>query len=195
MTHNFSVTIGPDGRIAGLYRDDYAPAPSGAAAISFSDGEMLSASGALPEYELVNGVVTHVGPPLAMAQEQANAAIDVQAGQTRLKYITNVPGQPDTYTQKATDATNYKAAGYPLASLANYPWVQGETFALYGTAPTAAQAQAAADGILNVLSTWTAKGAAIEQQRRAGKISVGNATTVAAVQTALQNAIAALQGL
>lgn len=134
-------------------------------------------------------------PTLAQSQAVANAAIDVQAGQTRLKYITDVPGQADTYTQKAADAAAYKAAAYPVANIANYPWTQAEGIAINGATPTAAQFQAAADGILAQQAAWVAKGAAIEQARRAGKIAVGAALTVAAVQTAQAAAIAALQAL
>lgn len=125
----------------------------------------------------------------------ALAAIDGQAGQTRLKYITDTPGQADTYTQKGSEAAAYKAAGYPYAGIASYPWTQAEAVAINGASPTAAQCQAAADGILAQQAAWVAKGVAIEQARRAGKIAVGAATTAAAVQTAQAAALAALQAL
>jgi hypothetical protein len=133
-------------------------------------------------------------PTLTQARGDACTAIDAQAGATRAKYITTAPGQPETYQAKAADANAYKAAGYPSASIANYPWVQAEAISING-APTAAQIQAAADGIIATATAWIAKGAAIEQQRRAGKIAVGNAATVAAVQSAAAAAIAALQAL
>lgn len=134
---------------------------------------------------------------VAGAQVAANAAIDNQAGLTRLKYITDVAGQSETYLSKATDAINYKAAAYPFASIASYPMVQAEGKAIYGATPTptAAQYQAAADGILTQQAQWIQLAAAIEQQRRAGKIAVGAASTVAAVQAAQQAAIAALAAL
>lgn len=134
-------------------------------------------------------------PSLSLAQGQANAAIDAQAGATRLKYITDTPGQADTYTQKAADAAAYKAAGYPFANIASYPWTQAEAAAINGAAFTAVQAQAAADGILGMQATWVTKGASIEQARRAGKIAVGAASAVSAVQTAQAAAISALQAL
>lgn len=134
-------------------------------------------------------------PSLVDAQAAANAAIDAQAGTTRLKYITDVAGQSETYLSKASDAAAYKAAGYPSANIASYPMVQAEGKALNGATPTAAQYQAAADGILAQQQQWIALAAAIEQQRRAGKIAVGNAATTAAVQAAQQAAITALQAL
>lgn len=126
------------------------------------------------------------------AQTEAWAAIDARAGQTRLKYITDVAGQSETYLSKATDAANYKAAGYPAASIASYPMVQAEALALYGATPTPAQFQAAADGILTQQAQWIQLAAAIEQQRRSGKLAVQAAVNVSAVQAAQQAAITAL---
>lgn len=126
------------------------------------------------------------------ARAAALRAIDNQAGVTRIKYITPVAGQAETYLAKANDAQVYKTAGYPAASIANYPLVQAEAVALYGATPTAAQFQAAADGILATQSQWIAKAAQIEQQRRAGKIAVTAAMDVAAINAARDTAIAAL---
>lgn len=132
---------------------------------------------------------------LADAKDSAAAAIDTQAGATRSKYITTTSGQSETYISKANDAAAYKAAGYPFASVANYPWVQAEAKAINGAAPTAAQAQAAADGILSAQAAWITLGAAIEQARRAGGVAVAAASTVAAVQAAEVAAIAALAAM
>lgn len=119
-------------------------------------------------------------PPSVLADVQAAAcnAIDAQAGVTRSKYITVVAGQAETYLQKAQDAANYKAASYPSANIASYPYVNGYAVALYGTAPSAAQYQAAADDILATQAMWVAKGAQIEQARSAGKVAVMACTAV-----------------
>ncbi len=132
---------------------------------------------------------------LTTAQQSAFATIDAQAGATRLKYITDVAGQSETYLSKATDAAAYKAASYPSASIASYLMVQAEGKALYGATPTAAQYQAAADGIIAAQMQWIAIAAAIEQQRRAGKIAVAAAATAVAAQAAQAAAITALQAL
>jgi hypothetical protein len=134
-------------------------------------------------------------PTLAQAQTDSANIIDAQAGATRAKYITTVAGQSETYLSKAADAANYKAAGYPFASIASYPWVQAEAVAINGASPTAAQTQAAADGILAAEAAWIALGAKIEQARRAGGVAVAAATTVAAVQAAQDTAVAALAAL
>lgn len=134
-------------------------------------------------------------PSLADAQTAANAAIDAQAGATRLKYITDVAGQSETYLSKANDAAAYKAANYPSASIANYPFVQAEGKAINGATPTAAQYQAAADGILATQAQWIALAASIEQQRIAGKLAVQAAGTVATVQAAQQAAVNTLAAM
>lgn len=139
--------------------------------------------------------ILYPAPTLVQARTDANNAIDAQAGVTRAKYITTVPGQSETYLSKAADAAAYKAAGYPFASIPNYPWVQAEAVAINGATPTAAQAQAAADSILAAQAAWIAKGAQIEQARRTGGTAVSAATTVAAVQAAQAAAITALQAL
>lgn len=146
-------------------------------------------------WAIVQALIPTDADILLVAQKSANAAIDAQAGATRLKYITDVPGQAETYLSKASDATAYKSAGYPSASIVNYPMVQAEGKAISGTTPTAAQFQAAADGILIQQLQWVALAAAIEQQRRAGKIAVAGATSPATVQAAQQAAITALQAL
>lgn len=132
---------------------------------------------------------------LASAKSKAYDAIDSQAGTTRAKYITTVAGQSETYMSKATDAAAYKAASYPFANIANYPWVQAEAIALNGATPTAAQTQAAADGILAAQAAWITLGAKIEQARRAGAVAVAAAGTVAAVQSAQAAAVASLGAL
>jgi len=134
-------------------------------------------------------------PTLVQAQRSANTAIDAQAGATRLKYITDVAGQSETYLAKTKDAAAYKAAAYPFASIASYPMTQAEGKAVYGSAPTAAQYQAGADYIIATEGQWVALAASIEQQRRAGKIAVNAATTNAGAQAAQQAAITALQAL
>lgn len=132
---------------------------------------------------------------LMQVQTSSYAAIDAQAGLTRTKYITNAPGQDATYQSKAADAAAYIAAGYPIANIVNYPWVQAEAKAINGATPTTAQYKAAADGIIATQSQWAILGASIEQQRRAGKIAVTNATTATAAQSACDAAILALKAL
>lgn len=158
-------------------------------------GEVNMGANYPTDAQLQGAFTGYVAGSLVTAQNNALLAIDIQAGNTRLKYITDVPGQADTYIQKAADAAAYKTAGYPLASLASYPWVQAEAIAINGATPTSAQAQAAADSILTTQTAWIAKGTAIERERRIGKIAVAAATTIAAINAAMNTAITILQAL
>jgi len=134
-------------------------------------------------------------PTLDQARTSGQAVIDMHAGSARTRYITTVPGQSETYAAKAADAANYKAAGYPVANLANYPWVQAEAQAINGAAPTASQAQAAADSILAAQAAWAAVGVKIEQQRRAANTAIQAAGTLADVDSAVTAGAAALDAI
>lgn len=139
--------------------------------------------------------LTPLPPTLDQARTSGQAVIDAHAGSARTRYITTVPGQSETYAAKAADAAAYKAASYPVANLANYPWVQAEAQAINGAAPTASQAQAAADGILAAQTAWAAVGVKIEQQRRAASIAIQAAGTVADVDAAVTAGTAALDAI
>lgn len=157
-------------------------------------------SGAAVEITAIGQPATNLAPTpppptLAQAQESASNTIDAQAGFTRAKYITTVAGQSETYQAKLMDANAYKAAGYPYASITSYPWINAEAIAVYGSAFTAAQTQAAADTIIATAAAWTVKGAQIEQARRAGAVAVAAAATVAGVEAAQAAAIAALEAM
>lgn len=188
---------------SGFFFDDDAKAPVDS--IKVKDADVQTAinlpAGATYSFDS-NAVLSTAAAPvpttaqlLAQAQQIAYIAIDAQAGITRSKYITTVPGQSETYMSKASDAAAYKAAGYPFASLASYPWVQAEAVAINGATPTAAQVKAAADSILAAQAAWLALGTSIEQARRAGSVAVAAASTVAAVQAAQAAAVATLQAM
>lgn len=134
-------------------------------------------------------------PTLAEAQQAAHTGIDAEAGAARARYITVAPGQEATYLTKEAGARNYKAAGYPAADIAIYPMVQAEARAVYGSTPTAADIQAACDGIIAQADAWIIKAAEIEQARIGGKRAVTAAATNAEVDAALAAAIVELQAL
>lgn len=133
-------------------------------------------------------------PTLADAQAAALAAIDAAAGAARARYITSANGQESTYLLKAADADRYKAAGYPAAQIANYPWVAAKAKAMVA-APAAADYQAAADLIIATRDAWVVTGAAIEEARERGKAAVAAAVDVAGVETARAAAVAELGAL
>lgn len=142
-----------------------------------------------------NGYPVAVDPPAPTLSEvvtSAKAIIDAVAGAARARYITVAPGQEATYMLKEAQARAYKSAGYPSATVADYPMVDAEAKAMHGAAPTAAQIQSAADGIIAQADAWIAKAAQIERARIAGKLAVGAAVDVAGVETARAAAVAEL---
>lgn len=130
-------------------------------------------------------------PTLSEAQAAALAAIDAAAGTARARYITTADGQGATYLLKAADADRYKAAGYPAAKIASYPWVLAKARAMVAI-PAAADYQAAADLIIATRDAWVSKGAAIEEARERGKAALSAAVDVAGVAAARSAAIAEL---
>jgi hypothetical protein len=122
-------------------------------------------------------------PTLDELKAAAHNEIDVAAGNSRMKYITVVPGQEATYLEKAKDAEKFIADGLP-ADLTPYPWLKAEKEAIGGET----SAQFIAEGILTQRAQWAVVGSAIEKERRSGKIKVTAATTAEDVD--FQKAIA-----
>ena len=95
--------------------------------------------------------------------------IDQAAGTVRLRYITSVPGQAETYQRKEQQAREWKAAGYA------------------GTPPVFIAAEAAAlgqdpvdvaDYIIETADQWGSfKGPQIEAMRRKWKVAIEQAGT------------------
>ena len=114
----------------------------------------------------------------------ANQEIDRAAGEARLRYITDIPGQEAVYTQKMEQARAFLLV--PLGTVP--PYIAAEATA------TARTAQQAASDIMAVAGSWNdTLSPAIEQARIGGKRQVSLATTEAAIALAKDNAVAALQ--
>lgn len=118
----------------------------------------------------------------------AAAAVDEAAGRTRLKYITSVPGQAETYQRKEQQAREWAATGFT------------------GDAPSfiAAEAQAlnldptnVATEVIQLADYWAnVKGPEIEATRRKWKVAVEAAgTDISAITAARDAGIAALEAL
>ena len=160
--------------------------------------ELLTAQSAGQRIEAdANGYPVAVDPPRPILSEVLTAAltaIDAAAGTARARYITTADGQGATYLLKAADADRYKAAGYPAAQIASYPWVLAKARAMVA-APAAADYQAAADLIIGRRDAWIVKGAAIEEARERGKAAVASALDMAGVAAARAAAEAELAAL
>lgn len=103
---------------------------------------------------------------IAALEEMLLRQIDHDAGQFRLRFITDVPGQAQTYTEKEAEALAYQ--NNPDGS---YPIIEAEA---------AASGMSVADVAAIVISTaaqWRVLGAAIEGQRMGAKRAVQAAET------------------
>ena len=126
----------------------------------------------------------------------AKRDIDRAAGDARLRYITDVPGQQAVYMTKAVEAAEYLAA-YALDVLAIAPpHIAAEA------AATGATALAVAQEVAGLGTLWTTGlSPAIEGARLGGKQAVMAATgeddaaIAAAIEAARITAIAALDAL
>lgn len=114
-------------------------------------------------------------------------SVDTMAGQARLRYITSVPGQAETYAKKEQQARAWAA----------------ESFA--GEAPSfiAAEAQAlnvsgqsVALEVIGLAEYWSnIKGPQIEATRRKWKVAIGSAQDVATVDSLVEQARAELDAI
>lgn len=104
--------------------------------------------------------------PLVIAKSDAIELINHAAGEARIRYTTNSPGQDATYQLKLQDANAFKMAGYPETLITDYPFINAEANA-NGTS-----GEAAADFIIATANQWKLLAATIEQIRRAGSNAV-----------------------
>jgi hypothetical protein len=122
------------------------------------------------------------------AKTRALQAIDNEAGQTRLKYITSVPGQAETYQRKEQQAREWQASGFVGAPP---PFIDAEAIALE------MDPQAIALNIITLADYWSnIKGPEIEATRRKWKVAIEAAgQDVIAINAALASGIEALGAL
>lgn len=133
-------------------------------------------------------MVTRAEARLDLLRRGAIEAIDAAAGQARARYITVAPGQEGVYILKAAQAEAYRAAGYP-ADASPWPLIALEAEA------RAMTPRVLADEVLWLRDAWTAKAAAIEAARLAGKRAVSEALHPGEVAAARDAAIATLSAL
>lgn len=127
---------------------------------------------------------------LFMLKQRAHRALDEQAGQVRLRYITDVPGQQAVYITKLEQARAFLAAHALNSGAAVPPYLAAEAGA---TGETALQV---ATAITTLATLWNEQlGPAIEGARLGAKRSVSAAQDEAAVAAALSAGMAALDAL
>lgn len=126
-------------------------------------------------------------PALERYRAEAYQAIDRVAGAARLRYITSVPGQAETYTRKEEQARSWAATGF-----------SGQAPSFIAAEANALQlpSRQVAEEVIALADFWSLeKGPAIEAARIAGKAAVRSAASESAIMTARAAAEAALAGL
>ncbi|WP_341327861.1 hypothetical protein [Methylotuvimicrobium sp. KM2] len=123
---------------------------------------------------------------IALCRSEAERNIDRIAGQARLNYFTEAPGQQATYLSKLDDAKAYIAAGYP-EDASPYKWVKAEVDA------TGATAAEVADLIVTTAAQWEEVGAAIEGARQAAKRVLKLAEDIESINAAEESFKGAIQ--
>jgi hypothetical protein len=152
----YAVLVNPDNSVAGLWKG----------------------AGVIPDgyYEInegTYGLYQDTQNNLDQMKKAALNAIDELAGKTRLKYITSVPGQAETYLLKAAQAKALVDAGYVYTSLeAEYPLIAAEV-------PVYGDVQNTCNAILTAQTQWSHLAAAIEGIRLNTKKKIRDAVEIA----------------
>jgi len=124
---------------------------------------------------------------ISLIRWRACRDIDTAAGEARLRYITDVPGQSAVYLRKAEQAREFEAAGFAGDVP---PYIATEAGALGITAEQLARQ------VLDIAALWDdTLSPAIEAARIAGKQAAQAGETTEAVQAAAQAAIEALAAI
>lgn len=148
-----------------------------------------------PIYEIFRVIADHGGTVVIYddtaaanpsVKERNKTRIDQKAGEVRLRYITDTPGQQGVYLVKERQAEEFKKllyVGIPPALIKAEVDATGKT------------AQRATDDILALRDAWVAKAAQIEMERLKGKRLVDASATDLDADRAAQAAIAELEKL
>lgn len=124
---------------------------------------------------------------LAEYREQAKMDADVQAGSVRMRFPSPGDLTAEEYMQAETEAKAFKDAGYPSGSVPDEVqcWADAESMT----------AQQACDDILNTAAVFREALRQIRRERLVGKANIDNAADHATVDTARDNALAALDAI
>ena len=123
---------------------------------------------------------------LTLARTAAVDMVNAKAEEVRLRFITGGATQAMVYIQKAAQAQAYAAAGYagPVP-----PLVQSEATA------TGATARVAADSILGQVTACLTVAVQVDELRRKCKVDTDASGTIAAMESARDTALAALDAI
>lgn len=155
-------------------------------------GELVELSEArvppTPEHQWDDENLIWVDPvTLSDRKSAALACIDEFAGTARLRYITSVPGQAETYQKKELQAREWAASAFAGDAPS---FIAAEASAL-GKDP-----QALASEVISLADYWSnVKGPAIEAARRKWKVTIEAATDPATIPGLIETARAELGAL
>jgi hypothetical protein len=126
--------------------------------------------------------------PLPEAQKEQIDLVNTKAGETRTKYVTNIPFQEAAYQAKEADVRRYKSDGYPR-DLTPYPFVAAEVDA------TGLSATQAANDVIIQADQWLMLNAEIERLRRKASVKIGAETDWKQVSVIANNYIQQLEAI
>jgi hypothetical protein len=110
---------------------------------------------------------------LATVKARAIDSVNMAAGASRVKFITDIPGQESTYHFKKEEMERY--FGTPTPSPDAFPFLAAEAQATNSTMAAVAAA------VRETWSQWQPRAVAIEAARRGAVVEIQTAQTVEAV--------------
>lgn len=124
---------------------------------------------------------------LERVKQAALDEVDRVAGQARLRYITSVPGQAETYAKKEEQARAWASAAY---------WGDPPSFIAAEAAALNVTPQSVAEEVIALADFWAnVKGPQIEATRRKWKVSLEGAHTPSEVDSMVEAARVELDAL
>lgn len=124
--------------------------------------------------------------PTTKAKESYPAYIDGIAESARLRHITPGSAQAQVYLEKAEEASDFVAAGYP-EDLSTYPFIKAEVQA------TEDDAKTVADRIIDARTNWVRISTKIENIRLATKRKISRARSTKRITSVFDKAVERLK--
>lgn len=127
-------------------------------------------------------------PRLAREKLAGVGRINGMADHVRRRFVTAIIGQEMIYIEKEAEARRYLALDPEPVDLSEFPFIAAEV------GVTAATAQQVAQLYLNLGAQWRIVGSQLENVRLSGVTAVEAATSIAAIDAAVDAVAQAIQG-
>lgn len=125
-----------------------------------------------------------LGPTLDALRAQLLAQVDADAEAARLRWITPGMGQMLEYQATEAEARAYLAAGCPAFDPAAHPFLAADRQAMMAAGADLPDAATVAHAVIAAADAWRAAAAEIKRLRRAAKLGIAGATSVAQARAA-----------